>query len=119
LPDARRYAERWIPAADEWVSRAGWHLLARLAMQEATLPDDYFEPYLAQIAAEIHTHKNRVRQSMNNALIAIGIRNATLEVKATAIATQIGKVHVDHGDTSCKTPDAAAYIRKARARKTK
>jgi len=29
-----------------------------------------------------------------------------------AAAKRIGKVEVDHGETGCKTPDAAAYIRK-------
>jgi hypothetical protein len=30
-------------------------------------------------------------------------------------AQRIGAVEVDHGETGCKTPDAAAYIAKARA----
>jgi len=34
-----------------------------------------------------------------------------------AAARRIGKVEVDHGDTSCKTPDAEPYILKASARK--
>ncbi len=38
---------------------------------------------------------------MNSALIAIGIRNEDLERKAIEIAREIGKVHVDHGATSC------------------
>ena len=54
---------------------------------------------------------------MNNALIAIGGRNAKLKKLALAAAKKIGKVEVDHGDTSCKTPDAAAYINKMWARK--
>ena len=49
---------------------------------------------------------------MNGALIAIGIRNPVLQAKALAVAAQIGKVDVDHGQTSCKTPDAGAYILK-------
>ena len=49
---------------------------------------------------------------MNSALIAIGIRNEDLERKAIEIAREIGKVQVDHGATSCKTPDAEPYIKK-------
>jgi hypothetical protein len=52
---------------------------------------------------------------MNNALIAIGTRNDALEARAVAIAVKIGKVRVDHGETGCKTPDAAEYIAKALA----
>jgi hypothetical protein len=51
---------------------------------------------------------------MNNALIAIGTRNAKVEKKALEAAKMIGKVEVDHGETGCKTPDAAEYIKKAR-----
>ncbi|MGQ0518236.1 DNA alkylation repair protein, partial [Bacillus sp. D-CC] len=32
---------------------------------------------------------------------------------------KIGKVQVDHGATSCKTPDAESYIKKARERAAK
>jgi hypothetical protein len=49
---------------------------------------------------------------MNNALIAIGIRNHAMEVQAMTVAAQVGVVSVDHGDTNCKTPDAASYIQK-------
>jgi hypothetical protein len=44
------------------------------------------------------------------------MRNDALEARALAVATAIGNVHVDHGDTSCKTPDASSYIRKGRER---
>ena len=54
---------------------------------------------------------------MNSALI--GIRNRALEQKALAAAKRIGQVEVDHGETGCKTPDAAAYIRKAVERRKK
>jgi hypothetical protein len=46
-------------------------------------------------------------------------RKASLEKPAIAAAKQIGKVEVDHGETSCQIPDAIAYIQKARARKKK
>jgi hypothetical protein len=50
---------------------------------------------------------------MNNALIAIGMRNDALRERALAAARAIGKVVVDHGETGCVTPDAASYIKKA------
>ena len=53
---------------------------------------------------------------MNSALISIGVRNSKLERKALAAAKRIGKVEVDHGETSCKTPDATAYIKKTVAK---
>jgi hypothetical protein len=56
---------------------------------------------------------------MNNAVIAIGIRSPTLRKLALTVAKRIGKVEVDHGETNCKTPDAAAYILKTVAHRKK
>ncbi|HEX7343423.1 MAG TPA: DNA alkylation repair protein, partial [bacterium] len=78
-----------------------------------------FEKFLTIIEREIHRSKNRVREAMNGALIAIGMRNEKLQKQAIAAARRIGKVVVDHGETGCKTPDAEAYILKAAARSKK
>ncbi len=110
--------ELWTRSDWEWVGRAGWHLLAHLAMKEKDLPDAYFEKYLKLIEAGIHSRKNRVRDAMNNAMIAIGVRNPHLEQEALATAGRIGKVEVDHGQTNCKTPDATNYIRRTLQRKS-
>jgi 3-methyladenine DNA glycosylase AlkD len=111
-PLMQQKMEAWIQSDDEWLGQAGWRLVAKCAMQILSLPDAFFEARLGQIESEIHNRKNRVREAMNGALIAIGIRNPMLQDKALAVAAQIGKVVVDHGQTSCKTPDAGAYILK-------
>ena len=114
---ARKKMEKWSKSKGEWIGRAGWLLLAHLTMKDEELSDDYFENYLEIIEKDIHSRKNQVRDAMNSALIAIGIRNSKLEKKALSAAKKIGKVEVDHGETNCKTPDAGEYIRKARKRK--
>jgi 3-methyladenine DNA glycosylase AlkD len=114
LAEARR--DVWRRSEAEWTGRAGWRLVARAAMNAAT-SDTYLAECLAEIEAGIHQAPNRKREAMNSALIAIGIRSPEWAEKATAAAGRIGKVHVDHGDTSCKTPDAAMYIQKTLARK--
>lgn len=116
-PLARQKMEQWAYVESELTGQVGWNLLAHLAMNDPDLPDDYFKSYLAAIAREIHQRPNRVRYSMNNAVIAIGLRNRALQEEAIATAQQIGLVKVDHGETNCKTPDAVAYIHKAAARK--
>lgn len=116
-PYAAKRIERWAGSRNEWTGRAGWHLVAQMAMRDQDLPDRYFEGHLKSIEKEIHGRKNRVRESMNGALIAIGMRSAALEKKAMTSAARVGKVEVDHGETGCKTPDAALYIKKGRARK--
>jgi 3-methyladenine DNA glycosylase AlkD len=109
-PIAHRCVEAWTNSDDEFQSSTGWQILSHLAANDASLPDTFFLPYLETIRRDIHTRKNRVRHSMNGTLIGIGVRNAALLVKALEVAGHIGKVEVDHGDTDCKTPDAAGYI---------
>ncbi len=111
-PHARRKMERWQTSKKEFVGQAAYSLLGYLAGGEPDFPDSYFEEYLAIIESQIHAHPNRVRHSMNQALICIAVRNPALEAKALKVAARIGKVEVDHGQTSCKTPDATAYIHK-------
>jgi 3-methyladenine DNA glycosylase AlkD len=111
-PSAQKQMEKWTKAKDEMIGCAGWHTLASIARQDNDLSDAYFEKHLKTIESEIHTSKNWVKYAMNNALINIGVRNPRLKMKAIAAAKRIGKVEVDHGDTSCKTPDAAGYIKK-------
>lgn len=109
---AKEKAEKWTRSKEEWLGSAGWQLLGGLAQRDASLPDSFFQPHLETIANTIHGAQNRVRYAMNGALIAIGCRNSKLEKKAMAVAAKIGKVEVDHGNTGCKTLDAASYIRK-------
>lgn len=118
-PVARELAERWHVHAGEYRSAAGWHVLGILAAPGAGVDDAYLRPYLAKIRKGIHSAPNRTRYSMNNALIAIGGHHPELRDEALEIARVIGKVEVDHGDTSCKTPDAAEYIQKMMARQSK
>ena len=116
---ARTRAEKWIAANGERIECAGWTILGLLAGTNGDLPDSYFEKHLETIEHGIHGAKNRVRHSMNMALISIGGYRPKLTEKAIATSGRIGKVEVDHGDTACKTPDAAEYIRKMVARRKK
>ena len=118
-PIAIERMEEWTKSNDEWIGRAGWSLLANIAIKNKTLHDDFFSPYLEEIKENIHNEKNRKKEAMNSALIAIGIRNEYLERQAIEIASEIGKIEVDHGATSCKKPDAESYIKKARERAEK
>jgi 3-methyladenine DNA glycosylase AlkD len=118
-PHARETMARWMASDSEWIASTGWRILTNVARDGEGLPDEYFERFLATIERDIHDSPNRDRHEMNNALIAIGIRNPALQKKAEAAAARIGKVEVDHGQTGCQTPEAIGYIRKAVARKEK
>jgi 3-methyladenine DNA glycosylase AlkD len=116
---ARSRAEKWIAADGERIECAGWTILACLAGTDTELSDADCEKLLAKIEKGIHAAKNRVRYTMNSTLISIGGYRANLTAKALAASGRIGKVEVDHGDTDCKTPVAADYIRKMVARRKK
>ncbi|MFM8470938.1 MAG: hypothetical protein ACKODH_13410 [Limisphaerales bacterium] len=111
-PDGAAKAAQWLAARDEPSRKAGWTLLGQLAQRDTTSPDSTFEKRHAEIERTIHTAPNSERYIMNQAVIAIGCRNAALRKAALAAAKRIGKVEVDHGDTACKTPDAVEYIEK-------
>lgn len=114
---AQRIMHEIILSEDELVGRAGWKLLENFAHQNTTLSDAYFIPYLQSIQANIHNKPNRIKEAMNHALIAIGCRNENLEKIGLQISRDIGKVCIDHGKTSCKTPNASIYITNCRERK--
>jgi 3-methyladenine DNA glycosylase AlkD len=115
-PVAQEVMKKWIASSDELMLVAGWTLASLIANDNASLSDSFFVPLLKIIEAEIHAAPNDARYCMNGALIAIGRRNVELQKLALAAAKRIGKVEVDHGDTACKTPDAATYILKKSAK---
>ncbi len=118
-PHSLKKFSAWKNRRDEFVSAAAWNLLGRLAANDDGLTDNFCGEQIDLIAREIHTRPNRTRHSMNMALIGLGVRNSRLEKKARAAAKKIGKVEVDHGQTSCQTPDVAAYISKTLAYRKK
>lgn len=112
-PHARDCAPRWLASADESQRSMGWKLVGALATLDQGLADDWFAGHLAAIERGIQAAPNAEREAMNHALIAIGCRNPALHQAAGAAAKRIGPVDVDHGDTACKTPDAASAMDKA------
>lgn len=115
-PVARETMARWIESDVELTAAAGWVVLSHFAA-EGELSDAEAEAALARIERELHGSPNRVRHQMNGALISIGGHMPALQEKALAAAGRLGKVKVDHGDTGCKTPDAASYILKMAERR--
>ena len=111
-------AREWFASTDPTLRASAWALSGFLANHDESTPDDWFVQRLAQIEKSIHSAPNAEREAMNMAVITIGGRNAALRKAATAAAKRIGKVEVDHGDTACETPDAAAYIEKMWAHST-
>lgn len=109
--DALAIGLRWIDLPGEFASTAGWSVLSGVAAR-GELPEKEAARLLKRIEKKIHGAQNRTRHGMNNALISIGGYIEPLREQALEAARAIGKVEVDHGETNCKTPDAAEYITK-------
>jgi hypothetical protein len=108
----------WMKSPDEVTREMGYGIFgARLRNDPDSVTDADAEKVLTTIEKEIHRSPNLARYAMNAALIGIGISKPALRKKAIEAARRIGKVEVDHGETDCKTPDAAPYIEKASKRK--
>lgn len=112
-PYAMARVTAWLASQDLAQQATGWTLVGVLAMRDEALPDAWFLDRLAEIEASIHQAPNAQRGALNMGVIKIGCRNGALRKAATAAAKRIGKVNIDHGDTACKTADAAADIDKA------
>lgn len=110
VPGVPERSERWRASERDWTAQAGWDLVGALAMGDRDLDDAFFADQLARIERELPGAGNRTRHAMNGAVIAIGVRDATLKAEAIAAARRIGPVVVDHGQTGCVTPAAEPYI---------
>jgi 3-methyladenine DNA glycosylase AlkD len=117
-PHAAAKLQQWLAAEMETQRAAGWVLVCHLASRDEVLPDAFFADLLARIERTIRVAPNGERQAMHDALIQIGGRSAALRKAATAAAKRIGDPEIDHGDTDCKTRDAAEYIAKTWAHST-
>lgn len=117
-PHATAKVAQWTASTDAQARVAGWGLLGQMAQRDESLPDAWFQAHLDRIERTIHAAPSAERHAMNGALIAIGCRSPALRDAAVAAAGRIGRVDVDHGDTECKTPDAAVSIAKAWAHST-
>jgi 3-methyladenine DNA glycosylase AlkD len=117
-PIAEKTMRAWMKSRDEFEREMGYSICSmRLKNDPESISDADAAKMLATIESEIQKSPNWARYGMNGALIAIGVFKPALRKKAIGAAKRIGKVEVDHGETHCKTPDAAPYIEKAAKRK--
>lgn len=111
---ATKLVMRWTKKKAEFVRETGYSLLGSLIkLDNQAISDEQALLFITTIEKEIHSSPNWARYGMNWALIALGTYKEAIRQEAIATAERIGQVQVDHGETSCKTPLAAPYIRKA------
>ncbi|KAA3635918.1 MAG: DNA alkylation repair protein [Calditrichaeota bacterium] len=105
--------KKWVKAKDDFIKQCGYTVLTSLLMHGADFSKGELKELLKMIEKNIHSESNRAKHAMNMTLISIGIYREDMREMAIKTAEKIGKVDVDHGETSCKTPDAIPYIEKA------
>ena len=111
-PLAGKKYPKWMASKKEFIRQAGYSVFSTFMRDNDQPSDADCRKLLKTIEKEIHGSANRARYSMNTALISIGAYRPALTEEAMAAAKRIGKVEVDHGDTSCRTPDAIDYMKK-------
>ena len=82
-------AYAWSERDEEFVKRAGFVMMARLAVSDKKADDRLFEPFLPIIKREAHDGRNFVKKAVNWALRQIGKRSAFLHPKALETAREI------------------------------
>lgn len=117
-PIAMAVIRKWRRKKGEWPKATAYSALSILATS-LELSDKDAGDTLTLIEKGIATAENRARHSMNNALIAIGGTMEALRPEAIRIATAMGRIEVDHGQTGCKTPEAVPYIERMVAHQMK
>lgn len=88
-PFARQKALAWASRPEEFVKRAGFVLMAVLAVHDKKAADKQFEPFFRRIKAEACDERNFVKKAVNWALRQIGKRNVFLNKKAICVAEEI------------------------------
>ena len=90
---AYRKALEWAGREEEFVKRAGFVLMASLAVHDKAAGENEFERFLSMIKREASDGRNFVKKAVNWALRQIGKRNAYLNKLAVKTAGEIQKLH--------------------------
>jgi 3-methyladenine DNA glycosylase AlkD len=97
-PAAYKKAMEWSSREKEFEKRAGFTMMAQLAVHDKKADDTLMEQFFEPIISESSDNRNFVRKAVNWALRQIGKRNKRLCKKAIAVAKIIRKKN----DTSSK-----------------
>ena len=84
-------AIEWSGREDEFYKRAGFVLMARLAVSDKKTPDSEYEKFFPLIVREAHDGRNLVKKGVNWALRQIGKRSFYLNSLARETAEAIKK----------------------------
>ena len=89
---ARQKSLDWARRPEEFVKRAGFVLMAVLAVHDKEAADQQFDSFFKLIQLEAVDGRNFVKKAVNWALRQIGKRNIRLNQKAIAVAADIRRI---------------------------
>ncbi|MFA6213725.1 MAG: DNA alkylation repair protein [Candidatus Micrarchaeia archaeon] len=89
---AHRKAIEWSFRKEEYVKRAGFVLMATLAVHDKRAGKAAFEKFFPHIVRGSTDERNYVKKAVNWALRQIGKRSFTLNKEAIAVAREIAKI---------------------------
>lgn len=90
-PFAHELAVAWSHRREELVKRAGFTMMATLAVHDKDADDDVFRAYLLRVQEESNDDRHNVKKGVNWALRQIGKRNRALNRDAMRMARMIRK----------------------------
>jgi 3-methyladenine DNA glycosylase AlkD len=89
---AEKKVEQWTRMKEEFVKRAGFVLIAALAVHQKDGDEKMFLKFLPIVKRESNDERNFVRKAVNWALRGIGKRNSSLNRAAVKCAREIQKI---------------------------
>ena len=110
---AHRKAIEWAKREEEFVKRAGFSMMACLAVHDKQAPDAQFQRFLAIVKRKSTDERNFVKKAVNWALRQIGKRNLRLRQAAISTARQIQRL-----DSKAARWIAADALRELTSKKT-
>ena len=115
VPFARKKIRQWAASDREFVKRAAFAMIAGLAVHDKAAADAQFEPFLRLIRRASTDNRNFVKKAVNWALRSIGKRNRRLNLRAAAVAGEIGRI--DSPAARWIAADALRELRSAAVRR--
>jgi 3-methyladenine DNA glycosylase AlkD len=88
-PHAWRKAEQWSGKRTEFVKRAGFALIASLALHDKAAGDAPFRSALRLVERDATDSRNFVKKAVNWALRSVGSRNTALHAAALEVAERL------------------------------
>jgi 3-methyladenine DNA glycosylase AlkD len=96
----------WSDRPEEFIKRAGFVMMATLAVHAKKEPDDHFEIFFDAIVKHATDERNFVKKAVNWAIRQIGKRSLYLNPKAIELCHRIRETHPDSSTAKWITSDA-------------